>query len=731
MYCIVLVMTQTMTKPTTASRVQVDSKALFARLLASESIVVQHRQDAHTAWFETDTRRLVLPVWQDMTNETYNMLVAHEVAHALYSPKGTDWLDDLTRIDPANAGVVKGYFNVVEDARIERLIKARYPGLRVDFLFAYRSLFDQDKFGLKGKDVSQMSFIDRINLHYKVGVFVDVPFSAEEMPLVSECAETKTYADALDLTRRIYEFCKAQKEQEEQDQDYSEDGQAEASDDGDDTADATETSEGKGEGETDQNAPKGDGESGGSEQQQNGEGGDGKTSDEAGQGKAGAGLGGNTAPDAPTTDNVLNNLSDDHRDEFGTAPYYLDAPIFDEKIGVFTPAEIVKSLDDHPISKNWREKGARYYQEFLTENRDAINLLAREFEQKRAADEFLRTRQADSGSVDPNRLWSYRIDENIFSSYEVKTSGKNHGLIFYVDWSGSMSGILYETVKQALCLAEFCRKVNIPFEVQAFSDHSLRQREDESKWDAVDRQNPWKTQGIDPARASFVQLINFLNGTLNTRQYREAAAAFLYIGKSNSGFYREAPTPYGYSLGGTPLVAAATAALTQLPRFKRQHNLQIVHTVFLTDGGAGDSLYAINGGHGSYPIVRHNGWTSETGIQGQRDWETLKPVLRLLAACNPGTNVIGFFLEGKRNLESRYPDCKGKGFKCIPNYQGYSQWFGIVNSRVDETDHFDKFENGQKATAATVRNAMAKEFAKVRANRQFLSRFIDLIAKAA
>jgi hypothetical protein len=208
MYCIVLVMTQTMTKPSTATRAQVDSKALFARLLAAESIVVEHRRDAHTAWFETDTRRLVLPVWQDMSNETYNMLVAHEVSHALYSPKGTSWLDDLTRIDPDNAAVVKGFFNIVEDARIERLIKVRYPGLRSDFLSAYRSLFDQDKFGIKGQDVATMSLIDRINLHYKVGVFVNVPFSAEELPLVRECAETKTYADALDLTRRIYEFAK-------------------------------------------------------------------------------------------------------------------------------------------------------------------------------------------------------------------------------------------------------------------------------------------------------------------------------------------------------------------------------------------------------------------------------------------------------------------------------------------------------------------------------------------
>lgn len=729
MYCIVLVMTQTMTKPSTATRAQVDSKALFARLLAAESIVVEHRRDAHTAWFETDTRRLVLPVWQDMSNETYNMLVAHEVSHALYSPKGTSWLDDLTRIDPDNAAVVKGFFNIVEDARIERLIKVRYPGLRSDFLSAYRSLFDQDKFGIKGQDVATMSLIDRINLHYKVGVFVNVPFSAEELPLVRECAETKTYADALDLTRRLYEFAKSQKEDQDQDQEVTEDGQAEASSDGDDTADATEeTSEGEGEGETEtsETAPTGSGESGSeTQQEQTGESQkSGKTEDAPGQGNAGAGTGSKVKPDAPVTDNVLNNLSEQHRDG-SQGPCYMDAPIFDEKIGVFTPAEIASRLDASSLSQGWREKGQRLYQEFLTENRDAINLLAREFEQKRAAAEFLRTRQADSGSVDPNRLWSYRIDENIFSSYEVKSSGKNHGLIFYVDWSGSMSHILYETVKQAVCLAEFCRKVNIPFEVHAFSDTPHRMAEGENKWDTIDSQKPWKNNGLAPATAAFVQLVNWLNGTLNSRQYRDAVSAFLYVAKGLSGDWRTYPSPHHFNLGGTPLVAAATAALTQLPRFKRQHGLQIVHTVFLTDGGAGDSLYA-SSASGGRPVVRFNGWES------QRDgWDTLSPVLDVLRRTNDGSNVIGFFLDSKRNIESRWPVSKGKGFICLPNYQGYSQWFGIVNSRLDEVDHFDKFDNGQKATAATVRSAMVKEFAKVRANRQFLSRFIDLIAKAA
>ena len=38
-----------------------------------------------------------------------------------------------------------------------------------------------------------------------------------------------------------------------------------------------------------------------------------------------------------------------------------------------------------------------------------------------------------------------------------------------VDWSGSMSDHILETVKQILVLVQFCRKVNIPFEVVTFT----------------------------------------------------------------------------------------------------------------------------------------------------------------------------------------------------------------------------------------------------------------------
>ena len=56
---------------------------------------------------------------------------------------------------------------------------------------------------------------------------------------------------------------------------------------------------------------------------------------------------------------------------------------------------------------------------------------------------------------------------------------KNHGLVFILDWSGSMSSIMKDTIKQLYNLIWFCRKVQIPFDVYAFTNchpyHNMRE----------------------------------------------------------------------------------------------------------------------------------------------------------------------------------------------------------------------------------------------------------------
>ena len=65
--------------------VQQEIKSQLAKLLATEDIVVEHKQ-VDSAQFNVRTRVLILPLWEKASNDVYDMLVGHEVGHALFTP---------------------------------------------------------------------------------------------------------------------------------------------------------------------------------------------------------------------------------------------------------------------------------------------------------------------------------------------------------------------------------------------------------------------------------------------------------------------------------------------------------------------------------------------------------------------------------------------------------------------------------------------------------------------
>ena len=180
------------------------SKDILARCMATEDITVEHRADAETAYFDTHNRTLVLPVWQDMDDSLYDMLVGHEVSHALHTP-GDGWQEFIG--EGSGAGIRHMFVNVVEDARIERMIKSKFPGIRRDFASAYQNLHDRDLFQIAGKDTSGLPLIDRLNLEFKLGILSieDVSFSTDEQQYVTRMAETETFEEVIELARELYE----------------------------------------------------------------------------------------------------------------------------------------------------------------------------------------------------------------------------------------------------------------------------------------------------------------------------------------------------------------------------------------------------------------------------------------------------------------------------------------------------------------------------------------------
>ena len=184
------------------------NKSTLAKLLAEEDIFVVHKK-MDTAYFNAKSRELGLPIWKDeeMTKDIYDLMVCHEIAHALWTP-----LDMLEKAQVRK--INHSFVNIVEDARIERMVQDRYPGSVAVFNRGYRDLTAKDFFGIADKDVSELNLIDRINLFFKKQ---KVEFTAEEKVWVKRVAETKTPEDVLNLSEELYAWMAENAPEEESD----------------------------------------------------------------------------------------------------------------------------------------------------------------------------------------------------------------------------------------------------------------------------------------------------------------------------------------------------------------------------------------------------------------------------------------------------------------------------------------------------------------------------------
>ncbi len=124
-----------------------EQKSILAKLLASENVIVEHG-NFQTASFDVKNRVLRLPIWKEMSGSLYDLLVLHEVGHALFTPE-----EGYHDAKGHGAGF-KSFLNVVEDARIERKIKVKYPGGRRSFIDGYSVVSMQKIYGMGGDVVA-------------------------------------------------------------------------------------------------------------------------------------------------------------------------------------------------------------------------------------------------------------------------------------------------------------------------------------------------------------------------------------------------------------------------------------------------------------------------------------------------------------------------------------------------------------------------------------------------
>jgi hypothetical protein len=99
----------------------------------------------------------------------------------------------------------KSFLNVVEDARIEKLIQRRYPGLRRDFVRSYNKMYSK-MVSLEPTKMrsTALNLIDRINTYFKCGASFGIHFDADEKSIVSEIANVETFEEVIAIVDRLY-----------------------------------------------------------------------------------------------------------------------------------------------------------------------------------------------------------------------------------------------------------------------------------------------------------------------------------------------------------------------------------------------------------------------------------------------------------------------------------------------------------------------------------------------
>ena len=595
-----------------------EQKVILGKLLSTENIIVDYSAECQNPYFDVTARRLVLPQWASLDEDVEDLMIGHEVGHALYTDP-FKWHAALDEYDGKTQRIFKQVLNIVEDVRIEKNIQRKYPGLRRTMIAGYGVLLRDGFFGVKTeKEMHDLVFADRANLHFKLGARVLLKFEDEaEKQLIAEMDAVQTFEDVVTVAKKLF-----QHHQHE-------------------TSDLPEA------GQPDQVY-----EWGGTEGYMSGQ-----------------------KETEILTDSPLDSFC---RVSFnGTATeslqriVKLNIPSLEECV---IPSKILydsikMTTPDHRISNPLLFTA---YARFVRKNKAKLDQMVREFEVKKAAHMMDKKRTARTGKLDMNRLWKNKFTDDMFLNTTIIPQAKNHGMIMLLDFSASMCRVMKNTLQQAINFAIFCQRVNIPFEMYAFSDTrlnlpgyhyaggnrtlkndhlNLRPR------DEAFRLHQLLHSGMD--KNTFKMAVGILLATAGTyNRLKEDLEYFV----NELGFpWSTGPfptTPHNLTLGGTPLAEATLALFAVTQNFKKTYAPEVLNVVVLSDGDATSSL--VDGANAAVTLstktmVVHK----DAKIHGadykkviERNAGALMPyVLLELLRKTEKVNVLGYFLVEKTMLD--------------------------------------------------------------------------------
>jgi len=299
-----------------------------------------------------------------------------------------------------------------------------------------------------------------------------------------------------------------------------------------------------------------------------------------------------------------------------------------------------------------------------------------------------------------------------------------------------MANIMMDTIKQMYNLVWFCQKVNIPFEVYAFSNY-FRTREYDDDHKFIQKNTLYLSQDFC--------LMNLLSSRSKKPDlerhmknfYRVVAGIRLHLPYS---------VPNNFMLSGTPLFESMVSLHKIIPHFQSTNKIQKVQCVILTDGDGHPIPVSLArtdywGGTTVRPsygrdVYLRNRKTGHTYYMEQYDSRLTSDVfLDDLRKSFPYTNFIGIRICESREFSrfiNKYEFKTDEEMKKIRKDKSYAitkskyhALFSIISNSLNNDTTFDVDKGASKAK---IKSAFAKSLKNKSLNKKVLSKFVDLIS---
>ena len=731
------------------------NKNTIARLLAEEDIhVVNKAMD--TAYFNIKKRELGLPIWKDeISKDEEELMVCHEIGHALWTS-----MDMIEK--SAERKLNHSFVNILEDARIEKFVKRKYPGSVNLFKKGYTALAARDFFGIANEGVESCNLIDRINLYFKM--LPGVEFSDVEKVFVNRAEKLETEDEVLDLAEDLYKFMEENPETDKHndgEEDSMSAGEGEKGDEdsnvddaGDDSLHSTVNSDGD-----DSNSGIEDGNDDSSTGGGSADNSDDAGDDAEGDTRSGSEVGGNATSSAPAgvpeakTDNALKDGLKSLANTGADEKVYARIPKIDSSKFIVDYKKILGELGSSYEVDQWFNYCLNEIKEFKNDSKKTVSYMVKEFEMKKSADQYARAATSKTGSLDMGALHTYKFNDDLFKKVTTLPGATNHGMVMVVDWSGSMCENMKGTTEQLLQLVMFCRRTKIPFEVFAFtsaynkSDFSVNMMDECDYGEVI----------IDGG----MRLLNLFSSKMNVAEEEKMMHYVWMMAKRFAGTYEDWTVtgypqnpPMNYYLGGTPLNDAIVLLMDFLPKYQKSSGVQKINTIFLTDGashslqGVKDSNrddYDYCSGFKRSNLLIDPVTNKRYEFSNKRDGVT-DALLKALKGRVMGMNVVGFFLAGqgrKGNITrntwyyilrdgnvttERAMAMMRKDKVVMIDSQGYDQYFILPGGGGLTVENSGLDDDLVGASKGKLKTAFAKSNKGRIQSRVLLNKFVALVA---